>query len=144
MSPTGGNGWQMKQARQPSQRQRRVGELIRHALAELLQRGALNDPEIDRLGVTIHEVTTSPDLKVATAWVRPLLSDDKDGLLAVLERRRRHIRHLLAPQLKLKFVPDIRFRYDTSQDQARRIEELLNHPAVARDLGANADETNRD
>ena len=117
----------------PSQRQLRVGELIRHALADVFSRGQINDPDIERLGVTVLEVQTSPDLKLATAYVRPFLDKDNKVLLAALERNRRHIRGLITPQLKLKFMPDLRFRIDTALDYAGHIEDILNSPAVRRD-----------
>lgn len=126
----------MKHARAPSQRQLRVGEVIRHELATLFARREVADADIDELGVCVSEVTASPDLKVATAYVRAFPGDDNERLAAALARQARRIRTLLAPRLKLKFTPEIRFRIDTAGDNARRIDELLRDPAVARDLGA--------
>jgi ribosome-binding factor A len=124
----------MTQSRGPSQRQLRVGELIRHELAEVFARGSIHDPVIERTYITVLEVTTSPDLKVATAYVRPLAGAGPDELIQALNRHKRYIRGLLAPKLKLKFSPEIRFVIDTALDQAGRIDELLRDPAVARDI----------
>ncbi|MGI9464164.1 MAG: 30S ribosome-binding factor RbfA [Aestuariivirgaceae bacterium] len=126
----------------PSQRQLRVGELIRHELAGLFARGDIQDPVVERANVTVLEVRPSPDLKIATAYVRPFLGDDTDELLTALNRHRRYIRGQLAPKLKLKFSPEIRFAIDTVLDDAGRIDEILRDPAVARDLagdGGNED-----
>jgi ribosome-binding factor A len=117
-----------------SQRQLRAGELTRHALAEIFLRGETGDPALDRMGVSVLEVVMSPDLRLATAYVRPLLDRDRDALLAALERNRRFIRGLVAPKVDMKFAPDIRFRLDTSQDYAEKIDRLLKDPVVARDL----------
>lgn len=119
----------------PSQRQLRVGELIRHALAEVFSRGETNDPDLERMGVTVVEVQASPDLRLATAYVRPFLERDNDALLEALGRNRRHIRGLITPRVKLKFMPDVRFRIDTALDYAGHIEDILNSPAVRRDTG---------
>ena len=129
----------MSQSSGPSQRQLRVGELIRHELAEVFARGTIHDPVIERSSVTVLEVRPSPDLKVATAYVRPLLGGDPNELLAALNRHRRHIRGLLTPRLKLKFAPEIRFSIDTVLDEAGRIDEILRDPAVARDLTSGED-----
>ena len=123
----------------PSQRQLRVGELIRHALAEVFSRGETNDPDLERLGVTVLLVQTSPDLKLATAYVRPFMDHDNKALLTALDRNRRHIRGLITPRLKLKFMPDLRFRIDTALDYAGHIEDILNSPAVRRDTDGNDD-----
>jgi ribosome-binding factor A len=118
----------------PSQRQLRVGELIRHALAEVFSRAETGDPDLERLGVTVAEVQASPDLKLATAYVRPFMAQDNDVLLKALDRNRRMIRGLITPRLKMKFMPDLRFRIDTGLDYASHIDEILNSPQVRRDL----------
>jgi ribosome-binding factor A len=118
-----------------SQRQLRVGETIRHALAEILQHGAIADPELSATTVTVLEVTMSPDLRLATAYVMPLGGANREAVLAALERNRRFLRGALARQISLKFMPDLRFRLDTSLDHAERIDALLKRPDVARDLG---------
>jgi ribosome-binding factor A len=118
----------------PSQRQLRVGELIRHELSAIFSRGEVVDPVIERLGVTVYEVTASPDLKSAICWVRPFVSGDGEELVKALERHRRYIRGLLAPRLGLRYMPDLRFRLDTSLDYASRIDRLFAEPAVRRDI----------
>ncbi|MFO1122839.1 MAG: 30S ribosome-binding factor RbfA [Hyphomicrobiales bacterium] len=124
----------MKPAAGPSQRQLRAGELIRHALADILMRGETGDPELERLGVTVHEVQISPDLKIATAYIRTLVANADSKALEALNRNRKYIRGLVAPKLDMKFMPEIRFRVDTSLDYASKIDELLRRPDVARDL----------
>ena len=119
----------------PSQRQLRAGELIRHALAEVFLRGETGDPALDAMGVTVLEVVMSPDLRLATAYVRPLEAQREDELLKLLERHRRHIRGLITPRLQMRFMPDIRFRIDTALAYAEKIDRLLHDPQVARDLG---------
>ena len=118
----------------PSQRMLRAGELIRHALAQVIARGDVGDPEIDRLAPTIVEVQISPDLKIATAYVRSLLKGKEKRALEVLNKHRKFIRGLLAPKLDMKYMPEIRFRIDTSLDYANKIDDLLHRPEVARDL----------
>lgn len=125
---------------EPSQRQLRVGELIRHALADIFARGEVDDPALADGGVTVLEVTMSPDLKLATAYVMPFAGHRRDEIMQVLERNRRRIRGELGRRVDLKFMPDVRFRLDTSLDYARRIDEILHQPEVARDLGHEEDE----
>jgi ribosome-binding factor A len=125
----------MAKTKGPSQRQLRVGELIRHELSALFRRGDVMDPVIEKQGVTVLEVTTSPDLKIATAYVRPFQpGGDPDQLIEALNRNRRFIRGELAPKLDLKFMPEFRFRIDTASDYASSIERLMADPRVARDL----------
>ena len=124
----------MSKAAQPSQRQLRAGELIRHALAEIFLRGETGDPELERLDPTVVEVQMSPDLKIATAYVRSLVAGKEQPTLEALNRNRKYIRGLVAPKVEMKFMPEIRFRIDTALDYAGKIDELLKSPAVARDL----------
>ena len=124
----------MTKGQAPSQRQLRAGELIRHALADILMRGETGDPELERLKGSVHEVQVSPDLKIATAYVRTLVAGQDEALLQALNRNRKYIRGLIAPKLDMKFMPEIRFRIDTALDYASRIDEILNSPEVARDL----------
>ena len=124
----------MKPAAGPSQRQLRAGELIRHALASILLRGETGDPELERLAASVVEVQMSPDLKIATAYVRTLIAGKETALLEALNRNRKYIRGLVAPKLEMKFTPEIRFRVDTSLDYAGKIDEILHRPEVARDL----------
>ena len=118
----------------PSQRQLRAGELIRHALADIFLRGDTNDPELERLRPSVLEVQMSPDLRLATAYVRPFIDGQHEALLVALKRNQRYIRGLVSPRVAMKFMPDIRFRADTALDYAGRIDEILKSPAVARDL----------
>jgi ribosome-binding factor A len=125
----------MVKSKGPSQRQLRVGELIRHELSALFMRGDVIDPVIEKQGVTVLEVTTSPDLKIATAYVRPFQpGGDPGALIEALNRNRKFIRGELAPKLELKFMPEFRFKIDTASDYASRIERLMADPRVARDL----------
>ncbi len=124
----------MSKSKAPSQRQLRVGELIRHELADIFTRGDTHDAVIDRVGVTVLEVQASPDLKIATVYVRPLLDADADRLLQALQKNRRRIRGILSPRLTLKFMPDLRFKLDTALDYAGHIDDILRDPKVARDL----------
>jgi ribosome-binding factor A len=122
----------MTRASAPSQRMLRAGELIRHALAEVLLRNETSDPELDRFIVTVNEVQMSPDLKIATAYVRAVKGGD--NALRALERNRKYMRGLIAPKLAMKFMPEIRFRMDTAPDYANKIDEILDSPKVAQDL----------
>lgn len=124
----------MKPSSTPSQRQLRAGELIRHALAAIFLRGETGDPELERLTPSVVEVQISPDLKIATAYVRTLIAGQEKVLLEALNRNRRYIRGLVAPKLEMKFTPEIRFRIDTALDYVSKIEDLLRSPEVARDL----------
>ena len=119
---------------QPSQRMLRVAELVRHALANLIARGVLNDPVIETHVVTVPRVKMSPDLKLATAYVMPLGGKDVDEVLAALERHRKFLRAEVAHQVNLKFAPDVRFKADSTFDNASRIDALLRMPEVKRDL----------
>ena len=119
----------------PSQRQQRVAELIRHALAEVLSRGDLQDDVLTRNVITIPEVRMSPDLKLATAYIMPLGGKDEDAVLKALEKNKKHLRQEVARRVNLKFAPDLRFRRDESFDEAARIDALLRTERVARDTG---------
>ena len=118
----------------PSQRQLRVGELIRHKLAEMLSRGEIHDDVLASHVVTIPEVRLSPDLKLATAYVIPLGGTDPEAVLGALTRHKRHIRAEIAHAVNLKFAPDIRFRSDETFAEASRIDALLASPKVRQDL----------
>lgn len=124
----------MSKGSAPSQRQLRAGELIRHALADMFLRGESGDPDLERLNPTVVEVQISPDLKIATAYVRTLRPNKEKALLEALNRNRRYIRGLVAPKLEMKFTPEIRYRVDTALDYATHIDEILRSPEVARDL----------
>ncbi|HEY4994720.1 MAG TPA: 30S ribosome-binding factor RbfA [Aestuariivirga sp.] len=124
----------MAHASAPSQRMLRTGEMIRHALASVIQRGETGDPEVDKLAPTITEVQLSPDLKIATAFVRSLIIGKEKQALDVLNKNRKYIRGLLAPKLDMKYMPEIRFRIDTALDHAVKIDALLQKPEVQQDL----------
>jgi ribosome-binding factor A len=119
----------------PSQRQQRVAELVRHALAEVLSRGNFQDDVLTRYVITIPEVRMSPDLKLATAYVMPLGGKDEDAVIKALEKNRKALRQEVAHRVNLKFAPDLRFRRDESFDEAARIDALLRSERVARDTG---------
>jgi ribosome-binding factor A len=118
----------------PSQRQLRVGELIRHELSAILTRGEVADPDLDGVIVSVGEVRVSPDLKVATALVMPLGGRDKDRVVAALTRSAKWLRGQVARRIQLKFAPDLRFRLDTRYEDDDRINEMLRSPDVKRDL----------
>ena len=117
-----------------SQRQLRVGELVRHALAEMLTRGEVHDPVIEGHLITIPEVRMSPDLKLATVYVMPMGGRDADEVVAAFDKHKKYLRAEIAHRVNLKFAPDIRFRVDDRFAEAERIDRLLRSPDVARDL----------
>lgn len=125
---------------EPSQRMLRVAELIRHATAELLSRGAINDPVLDGHVVTVPRVKMSPDLKLATVYVMPLGGKDREGVIEALDRHKKFLRGEIAHRINLKFAPELRFRIDDSFDNAAKIDALLNSPKVAQDLDKQDDE----
>jgi ribosome-binding factor A len=120
----------------PSQRQLRVAELVRHALADILARGEVMDPVLETHVITVPEVRMSPDLKLATAYIVPLGGKDEKAVVTALDSHKRYLRHEVARRIDLKFAPDLRFRIDDTFDEAARIDALLRSPEVARDLGA--------
>ena len=124
-----------------SARQLRVGELVRHALADMLSRGDVHDPVIEAHMITVPEVRMSPDLRLATIYIMPLGGRDEEDVLAALERNKRYMRGEIARRVNLKFAPEIRFRIDERFDEAERIEKLLRTPVVQRDLGGGKDES---
>jgi len=124
----------------PTQRALRAGEVIRHAIAEILARGEVHDPVIEGHLITVPEVRMTADLKLATIYVMPLGGRDGKEVLAALERNKRYLRGEVAHRINLKFAPDVRFLIDDRFEEAERIEKLLRTPAVQRDLGGEADE----
>jgi ribosome-binding factor A len=118
----------------PTQRQLRVGELIRHALADMLSRGDIYDEVLASHVVTIPEVRLSPDLRLATIYVMPLGGKDLKPVLVALERHKKYIRGEIAHAVNLKFAPDIRFMGDGTFDEAARIDRLLASDKVRQDL----------
>jgi ribosome-binding factor A len=115
-----------------SQRQLRAGELVRHALAEILARGEIHDSVIETHLITVPEVRMTGDLRLATIYVMPLGGRDEAEVLAALERNKRYLRGEIARRVNMKFAPDIRFRIDERFEEAARIEKLLRSPDVAR------------
>ena len=119
----------------PSQRMLRVGEQVRSALTQVLQRREINDPTIDDAVISISEVRMSPDLKIATAYITPLGNKNHDRIVAALNRNAKFIRGKMGPSLRqMKYMPEVRFRDDTSFENFRKIDELLKSPEVQRDL----------
>lgn len=120
----------------PSQRQLRVGEQVRHAISQALQRGDVSDDALANTVISVSEVRMSPDLKIATAYVSPLGAADKDVVVAALNRHARYIRGRITPALRqMKYMPELRFRVDDSFENFNKIDRLLKSPEVARDLG---------
>jgi len=117
-----------------SQRQLRVGELVRHAIAELLTRGDVHDPVIEGHLITVPEVRMSADLRLATIYVMPMGGRDAEQVVAAFERHKKFLRAEIAHRINLKFAPDLRFRIDERFAEAERIDKLLRSPAVKRDL----------
>jgi ribosome-binding factor A len=117
-----------------SHRVERVGELIRHTLADILARGEAPDEAFDRHPLTIPAVRMSPDLKLATILVMPLGGEGAGAVVEALDRHKKELRALIARRVNLKFAPDLRFALDTSFDAQARMDELLRSPEVARDL----------
>jgi len=124
-----------------SQRQLRVGETVRHAIADILSQGNVHDPDLEAHIITVPEVRMSPDLKLATVYVMPLGGRDTDVVIAALERNKKFLRGEIARRVNLKFAPDVRFRVDDRFDEAERIEKLLRTPGVQRDLAADSQDT---
>lgn len=123
-----------------STRSLRVGELIRHAVAEILAQGGVHDPVLESHLVTVPEVRMSPDLKLATIYVMPLGGRDEKLVIDALEHHKRFLRGEIAHRVNLKFAPELRFRIDERFAEAERIDKLLRSPAVQKDLEPNSDQ----
>ena len=121
----------------PSQRQLRVGELIRHAISNLLSRGAIHDDTVAGAMITVPEVRMSPDLKIATVYVIPLGGGNEESIIKALAANKKFIRGEVARAVNLKFAPDLRFRKDASFDEGMRIDALLASERVRRDVEGN-------
>jgi ribosome-binding factor A len=130
---------QKKSGPEASQRQLRVGESVRHAIAEILAQGGVHDPVLEGHLITVPEVRMSPDLKLATVYVMPLGGRDAEIVLKALAANKPFIRSSVARRVNLKFAPDLRFRIDERFAEAERIEKLLRTPAVQRDLEPDSD-----
>lgn len=123
----------------PSQRQLRVGETIRRTLAEVLGRGDVHDPDLNRMSITVGEVRMSSDLKIATAYVLPLGGEGKDEVVKLLSRNRGELRKQVSKKLTLKFSPDLRFLLDQTFDQMDETRRMLAEDRVRRDAEAPGD-----
>jgi len=127
----------------PSQRQLSVGEKVRHALTETLQRGEIRDPLLERAVVSVTEVRMSTDLKLATAFITVLGQSEVEPFVQALNANARYLRGRVAPALRqMKYMPELRFRQDDSFDNYARIDALLRSPEVRRDLDAEAEDDN--
>jgi len=128
-------------ARGPSQRQLRVGEMLRHALSDILMRGEVRDPGLDGVPVTVTQVVPSPDMRHATVFCEPLGGKNAGAVVEALNRHRGFIRGQMGKLIALKFTPDLRFVEDTSFAEAEKIETLLKSSRVQRDLAAHSDDS---
>ena len=120
----------------PSQRQLRVGELIRRTLADVLARGDIHDPDLNRMSITVGEVRTSPDLKIATAYVLPLGGKGQEDVLKLLAQNKSELRRAIGKKTGLKFTPDLRFQLDQTFDQMDETRRMLSEERVRRDADA--------
>ncbi len=118
----------------PSQRQLRVGELIRRSLAEVLSRGEVHDPDLNRMSITVGEVRTSPDLKIATAYVLPLGGKGKEDVLKLLAQNKGELRRAIGKKTGLKYTPDLRFQIDHTFDQMDATRRMLEQDHVRQDI----------
>ena len=118
----------------PSQRQLRVGELIRRALSEILMQGIIHDPDLNKISVTVSEVSASPDLKIATAYVCPLGGEGGEDLIALLAKNKSEIRRSISKKLTLKYTPDLRFHIDETFDRMDETRRLFSQENIKRDL----------
>ena len=130
----------MANSKAPSQRQLRVGELVRHALTEVLTRETLDDPVLEGQLISVSEVRMSPDLKLAKVYIMPLGGKNAETVVAALNRNKKFIRGQVSPSIDLKYAPEFRFFVDDTFDEAGRIDELLRSDRVARDLDHDDDD----
>jgi ribosome-binding factor A len=128
------------QAKGPSQRQLRVGELIRRTLSEILAKGEVHDPELNRISITVGEVRASADLRVATAYVLPLGGEGTQEALAALRRNKGELRHLVAKGMTLKFAPELRFAVDETFDRMDETRRMFADERVQRDIAKTDDD----
>ena len=127
------------EGRGPSQRQLKVGELVRRAVSDVLMRGDLHDPDLDRFSITVSEARMSPDLRHAEIFVMPLGGAGEEEVVALLDRNRQELRRAVTREVKLKFSPDLRFRLDRSFDRMDETRSLLADDRVKRDLDDDED-----
>jgi ribosome-binding factor A len=123
----------------PSQRQLRVGELLRHALSDVLIRGDIRDPDLNGVSVTITQVKPSGDMRYATVFCEPLGGKDADKIIAALNRNKAYLRGEMGHTIALKFTPELRFVEDKSFAEAEKIETILKSPRVQQDLAKKSD-----
>ncbi len=124
----------------PSHRQLRVGEVIRRSLSEILSRGEIHDPELNDLSITVGQVTTTPDLRIATAYVLPLGGKDKAAAIALLARNKGEIRRIVGKRIGLRHSPDLRFRIDDTFDRMDDTRRMFSNEDVRRDLDKDEDD----
>ena len=124
----------------PSQRQLRVGEMLRHALADILRQNEIRDPDLIGVSVTITQVKPSPDMRYATVYCEPLGGENAQAVIAALNRHKGFLRGEMGHRIAMKFTPDLRFVEDESFAEAQKIETILKSPEVQRDLAATHDE----
>ena len=124
----------------PSQRQLRVGEMLRHALSQILLRGEIRDPDLEGVSITVTQVKPSGDMRHATAFVEPLGGQNAKSIVTALNRHKAFLRGEMGRMIELKFTPELRFVEDTSFAEAQRIEALLKSERVQRDLKADEDD----
>ncbi len=127
-------------AEQHSVRVLKVGERVRHIISELLARQEVHDDTVSAANIAVTEVRMTPDLRNATAYVKPLLGNDEDDVVTALRQNTAYLQREVAKRLGLKFAPRLKFRADESFEEADRIEQLLRDPKVARDLGDQEDD----
>ena len=141
-SPRGGRPPHHQSRREmgPSQRQLRVGEALRHALADVLRRNEIRDPDLDGVSVTITQVKPSPDMRYATVYCEPLGGQNAAAIIAALNRHKGFLRGEMGRMITTKFTPDLRFVEDQSFAEAEKIENILKSPQVARDIAATDEE----
>ena len=124
-------------AKGPSQRMLRVGEMIRRTLSDVLMRGLVHDPALNAMSITVGEVAVSPDLRVATVYVSPLMgAGTAEGAIAALARHKGILRKMVADEMTLKFAPELRFRADETFDRMDEARRLFSDPVVQRDIAA--------
>ena len=124
----------------PSQRQLRVGELIRRTLSDVLARGDVHDPELNRMSITVGEVRTSPDMRIATAFVLPLGGQGQEDVVKLLARNKGELRRAVSRKLALKFAPDLRFQLDETFDRMDETRRMLARAEVKKDLQGDSEE----
>ena len=132
-------GWHARNER--TQRQLRVGELIRHSLVENLTRGVLRDPDLAGVSITVSEVRISPDLRNATAFVMPLGGKDSKKILAALKRAAPYLRRLVGSKVKMRYTPNLNFVEDSTFDEGEKITALLRSSKISADIFFTNDET---